>query len=58
LAQIEAFGDLGDILGELMTDSESEAGGFPSSASRGGERDTHEDDDDGPSILSFRPKGE
>jgi hypothetical protein len=56
LAQIEAFADLGDILGDLMADSEIQPGGFPSP--RGSERDRDDDDGDGPSILPFRPKGE
>jgi hypothetical protein len=58
--QVGALADLGDILGELMADAENEPGGFPPSASRGGEIefDRDDDDDDGLSILPFRPKGE
>jgi len=55
--QIEAFADLGDIIGDLTAEAENEPGGFRSSASSGGKSDMDEDDDDGPSILSFKPKG-
>jgi hypothetical protein len=58
LTQIEAFADLGDVLGDLMGDSEAQQPAFPLSAFGDSERDMDEDDDDGPSILSFRPKGE
>jgi len=57
-AQMEAFADLGGVLADLMAESETEPGSFPSSGSGATKRDTDEDDEDGPSILSFRPKGE
>jgi hypothetical protein len=58
VAQIEAFADLGDILGDRMADTEAEPGGFPASASRGTDENMDDDDDAGSSILTFRPKGE
>jgi len=56
LAQLEAFADLGDLLGDLVADSGGGPGGFPASASRDSKRGGDEDDE-GPSILPFRPKG-
>jgi hypothetical protein len=58
VAQIEAFADLGDILGDLMADSEAQPGGFPASGSRGTDENMDDDDDGGRSILPFKPKGE
>jgi hypothetical protein len=55
-ARIEGLADLGNILTDVMADSESQADGFPPSASGAGDAD--EDDDDGPTILSFRPREE
>jgi hypothetical protein len=57
-AQIEALADLGDVLGDLTGDSETRAAGSPPFASGDGEGDLDGDEDNGPSILPFRPKGE
>jgi hypothetical protein len=59
LAQIEAFADLsGFFLEELLAESENQPGGLPEPAGGGTDEDSDEDDEDGPTILSFRPKGE
>ena len=50
--QLEAFGDLGGILRELMDDY----GGQSGTSER--DPDDEADDDAGPSILPFRPKGD
>ncbi|MDZ7617030.1 MAG: hypothetical protein U1E05_08500, partial [Patescibacteria group bacterium] len=56
-SQAEAFAGLNDVLGDLMAEMEF-PGDLPSSGPHGSTRDLDEDDDDGPAILSFRPKGE
>ena len=58
--QVEAFGDLGGILREMMGDFETPSGRAPSSPSGTSERDSDDepDDDAGPSVLPFRPKGD
>lgn len=53
LAQIDAFADLGDLLGGLEDDLEIPENGHPPSAPPGDEWD-----EDGPSILPFKPRGE
>ena len=62
LTQIDAFADLGDALGELTGEFDDESEALFSSL-RDDEIEEQSDDDDlddqgdGPSILSFRPKG-
>jgi hypothetical protein len=59
--QMEAFGDLGGILQEMMGDFETHSGSSPSSPFGTSERDSDDeadDDDAGPSVLPFRPKGD
>lgn len=58
--QMEAFGDLGDILQEMMGDFETQSGSSRSSPFGTSERDSDDeaDDDAGPSVLPFRPKGD
>jgi hypothetical protein len=58
LMRIEALADLGNMLEDLMADSETQPGDFPASASGDADPDEDEDDGAGPSILSFRPRGE
>lgn len=54
-AQIETFADVGDMLRDL-TDEFAMGDDFPQSSPRS-EQDGFEDDEDGPPILKFRPKG-
>jgi hypothetical protein len=57
--QVDAFGDLGGILREMMGDFETQIGTSPPSPSGTSERDSDDeaDDDAGPAVLPFRPKG-
>lgn len=57
LDQIEAFADLGDILGELGLEQETEAFDLPPPPDHQAERNSDGDEDDPPSILQFRPRG-
>ena len=56
--QLEALGDVGGILRDLMGEFEGQPGGLPSPDSASSERDIVDegDDDAGPSVLPFRPK--
>jgi hypothetical protein len=56
--QMEAFGDLGGILQEMMGDFETQSGSSSSSPFGASERDSDDEDDAGPSVLPFRPKGD
>jgi hypothetical protein len=59
LALIEGCVHLCDFFEDPTADFESEIDGFPPPASGSGERDEgDEDDDGGPSILPFRPRGD
>jgi hypothetical protein len=55
--QMEAFGDLGNILQELMDDTDLESEDFSPPETFDDEPDD-DDDDPGPAILKFRPRGE
>ncbi len=56
--QLEALGDVGGILRDMMGEFEAQPGGLPSPDSARSERDIVDEDDDdaGPSVLPFRPK--
>jgi hypothetical protein len=58
LGQIEAIGELADIMSELTEEAEGQPDGFGSSAPGTPERgqDQEEEDDDGPPILPFSPR--
>jgi hypothetical protein len=58
--QVEAFGDLGGILREITGDFETQSGGSssPPFGTSGPDSDDESDDDGGPSVLPFRPKGD
>ncbi len=57
LDQIEAFADLGDIIGELGLEQDAEPTDFPPPSARRPGQKFGGDEDDPPSILAFRPKG-
>jgi hypothetical protein len=57
---VEAFGDLRGILQEMMGDVDTPPGGSPSSPSGASESEPgdEDDEDEGPSILPFQPRGD
>jgi hypothetical protein len=55
--QMEALGDLGNILQELMDDTDLQSEDFSPRKTFNDESDDDEDDP-GPAILKFRPRGE
>jgi hypothetical protein len=59
LEQVEAFGDLADMLQDVMGEGDTGLGRFPFSSTGPDEADPddRDNDDDGPSILPLWPKG-
>jgi len=57
--QLEAIGDLGGLLAEMVDEWEAQPGGFPPPGSAAPGHESDEDGDDaGPPILPFRPGGD